>query len=71
MGKLAITGGTPVQKAQDERLFHWPIVNDAMRKAQADVLEAGNMSGTDIARRFEAEFAKLMVQCCNDDCNLN
>ena len=44
-------------KAQDEGLFHWPIVNDAMRAAQAQVLETGNMSGTDIARRFEASFA--------------
>ena len=57
MGKLAITGGTPVLKSQDEGLFHWPIVNDAMRAAQAQVLETGNMSGTDIARRFEASFA--------------
>ena len=57
MGKLAITGGTPGLKAQDEGLFHWPIVNDAMRAAQAQVLETGNMSGTDIARRFEASFA--------------
>ena len=57
MGKLAITGGAPVLKAQDEGLFHWPIVNDAMRAAQAQVLETGNMSGTDIARRFEASFA--------------
>ena len=29
-----------------------------MREAQAKVLEDGNMSGTDIARRFEADFAK-------------
>ena len=58
MSKLAILGGTPVINKPDETLFHWPIVNDAMRKAQADVLEAGNMSGTDIARRFEGEFAK-------------
>ena len=58
MGKLAITGGTPVLKEMDKQLFHWPIVNDAMRKAQADVLETGNMSGTDISRRFEADFAK-------------
>ena len=58
MGKLALTGGSPVLERQDEGLFHWPIVNDAMRRAQADVLEAGNMSGTDIARRFEDEFAK-------------
>lgn len=57
MKKLAILGGESVIKKPDESLFHWPIVNDAMRKAQADVLETGNMSGTDIARRFEAEFA--------------
>ena len=58
MGKLAINGGSPVISAHDEALFHWPIVNDEMRRAQADVLESGNMSGTDIAARFEAEFAK-------------
>ncbi len=58
MSKLAILGGEPVIKKPDESLFHWPIVNDAMRKAQADVLEAGNMSGTDIARRFEDRFAE-------------
>ena len=57
MAKLALVGGTPIQSRQDEGLFHWPIVNDAMRAAQAKVLEDGNMSGTDIARRFEAEFA--------------
>ena len=60
MSHLALLGGTPVMSASDykERMFHWPIVNDAMRKAQLDVLEAGNMSGTDISKRFEEEFAK-------------
>ena len=60
MSHLALLGGTPVMKADEykARMFHWPIVNDAMRKAQLDVLEAGNMSGTDISRRFEQEFAK-------------
>ncbi len=58
MGKLAITGGTPVQTSYPEELFHWPVVNDAMRRAQLEVLESGNMSGTDIAERFEAEYAK-------------
>ena len=58
MGKLAIVGGAKVMAEADETLFHWPIVNDAMRAAQAKVLNDGNMSGTDIARRFEAEFAK-------------
>ena len=58
MSKLAIVGGNRVQEKADESLLHWPIVNDAMRAAQAKVLDDGNMSGTDIARRFEAEFAK-------------
>ena len=60
MSKLAILGGERViaEKDVDKGLFHWPIVNDAMRAAQAKVLEDGNMSGTDIARRFEADFAK-------------
>lgn len=57
MGELAITGGRRVLAERDESLFHWPIVNDAMRAAQAAVLEAGNMSGTDIARKFESRFA--------------
>ena len=47
MSKLALYGGTPILKENPEHLFHWPIVNDAMRKAQLDVLEAGNMSGND------------------------
>ena len=60
MSKLAILGGERViaEKDVDKGLFHWPIVNDAMRAAQAKVLEDGNMSGTDIARKFEADFAK-------------
>lgn len=56
--KLAILGGTPVIEKNDAQLFHWPIVNDAMVAAQTKVLMDGNMSGTDIAREFEAEFAK-------------
>ena len=58
MSKLALYGGTPVLKENPEHLFHWPIVNDAMRKAQLDVLEAGNMSGNDITAKFEEQFAK-------------
>ena len=58
MAKLALMGGTPLLATMDEQLFHWPIVNDAMIAAQTKVLLDGNMSGTDISRRFEAEFAK-------------
>ncbi|MBP5640618.1 MAG: DegT/DnrJ/EryC1/StrS family aminotransferase [Victivallales bacterium] len=60
MSKLAIFGGTPVisESEHDESLFHWPIVNDAMRKAQEKVLNDGNMSGTNISKEFEAKFAE-------------
>jgi len=55
--KLAILGGTPVIDRQDDALFHWPIVNDAMRAASTAVLDEGVMSGTDRARKFEEGFA--------------
>jgi len=58
MSKLAFYGGTPVLDKSPRELFHWPIVNDAMRQAQTDVLNSGNMSGTDISRKFEQEFAR-------------
>ena len=60
MGKLAMYGGTPVFRVEDlpRDLYKWPIVNDAMLKAQADVLETGNMSGTNISRQFEEKFAE-------------
>ena len=77
MGKLALYGGTPVIQKEElpENLFHWPIVNDAMRKAQADVLETGNMSGTDISRKFEEKFAewhgcKYALAHCNGTASL-
>lgn len=57
MSKLAIVGGSKTIEKADETLFHWPIVNQAMIDAQTKVLVDGNMSGTDIARKFEAEFA--------------
>ncbi len=60
-GKLAVLGGTPVMaKAEAEtfaQLFAWPIVNEAMRKANDRVLCAHKMSGTDIADEFERKFA--------------
>ena len=57
MRKLALYGGTPVLAAKDvpKEIFHWPIVNDAMRQVQLEVLETGNMSGTDISRQFHAK----------------
>ncbi|MBR4370740.1 MAG: aminotransferase class V-fold PLP-dependent enzyme, partial [Victivallales bacterium] len=57
MAHLAVQGGTPVLDKYPERMFHWPIVNDEMRKAMLDVLEDGNMSGLNITKQFETEFA--------------
>ena len=59
--KLALLGGAPLvskaEAADYKKLFHWPIVNDAMRKANDRVLCAGTMSGWDIADEFEKKFA--------------
>ncbi len=57
MSQLALLGGRKTLEKADEALFHWPIVNDAMIAVQTKVLTDGNMSGTDISRRFEDEFA--------------
>lgn len=58
MSKLAILGGTPVIEENMQELFHWPIVNEKMQKEVQEVLLTGNMSGTDISRKFEEGFAK-------------
>lgn len=57
MSKLALLGGTPVAATFNKPLFQWPIVTDEMIKAQEQVLRDGNMSGTDISKRFEEAFA--------------
>ena len=60
--KLAILGGTPVmseaERVADDDLFKWPIVNDAMRRANDKVLCEGSMSWTNIASEFEQKFAQ-------------
>lgn len=56
--KLAILGGKPVIAKKDDWLFHWPVVNEAMKRASTKVLEEGSMSGTDRSREFEEKFAK-------------
>ena len=70
--KLAILGGSksvPDTKNHKE-LFHWPIVTKEDEQAVLNVLRTGNMSGTDITKQFEAEFAEWMgtkyaLGCCN------
>jgi len=57
MSALALLGGTPTVKAEPAAMFKWPIVNEAMEAAVVQVLRDGNMSGTDISKRFERAFA--------------
>lgn len=57
MNELAIAGGEPAVPEHDPDLFHWPIVTAEDEQAVLEVLRAGTMSGTDITKRFEREFA--------------
>jgi perosamine synthetase len=55
---LAIQGGPKaVHGVLPDELFHWPIVTAEDEWAVVEVLRAGSMSGTDITRQFESEYA--------------
>jgi len=56
--KLAILGGPRKVKAEPSDTFTWPIVNKEIEEAVLEVLRAGNMSGTDVTKRFEEGFAR-------------
>ena len=40
-----------------EEMFHWPIVTAEDEEAVVAIMRAGIMSGTDVTRKFEKEFA--------------
>jgi len=54
---LALTGGPAAITREPGDAFTWPIVTDEDEQAVLEVLRSGNMSGTDVTRQFEAEFA--------------
>lgn len=54
---LACQGGPKAVTTAPGDLFTWPIVTGEDEAAVVDVLRRGAMSGTDITKRFEAEFA--------------
>jgi perosamine synthetase len=54
---LAILGGPKAVHAEQPDLFAWPIVTAEDERAVLEVLRAGKMSGWDITRQFEAEYA--------------
>ncbi len=59
---LAIDGGPQANPggANQEELFHWPIVTTEDEQAVLAVLRAGTMSNNDITKKFEAEFAAYL-----------
>ncbi|MBI2193777.1 MAG: DegT/DnrJ/EryC1/StrS family aminotransferase [Planctomycetes bacterium] len=55
--KLALLGGVRCVQGDHRDLFQWPIVTEEDEQAVLEVLRAGKMSGTDVTRKFETEYA--------------
>lgn len=58
MEELAILGGPKAVQKDPEDIFAWPIITEEDEQATLEVLRSGNMSGIDIAKEFEKEFAE-------------
>ncbi len=57
MSKLAIFGGAKAVQTDPGNMFTWPIITKEIEEAVLEVLRAGNMSGTDVTKKFEEEYA--------------
>ncbi|MBP1988407.1 DegT/DnrJ/EryC1/StrS family aminotransferase [Paenibacillus eucommiae] len=55
--KLALLGGPKAVGQVEAEMFHWPIVTEEDEAAVLEVLRKGTMSGTDVTKKFEQEFA--------------
>jgi len=55
--KLALLGGPKAITSEYDDLFRWPIVTEEDEQAMLEVLRAGSMSGSEVTRQFEAEYA--------------
>lgn len=55
--ELALLGGTRVVRSDYKEMFKWPIITAEDEEAALDVLRNGKMSGTEVTKRFEREFA--------------
>lgn len=58
MSELAIFGGPKAITSDPGDMFAWPIITEEDEQAVLDVLHKRAMSGTDISKQFEKEFAK-------------
>jgi dTDP-4-amino-4,6-dideoxygalactose transaminase len=57
MSKLAVLGGEKAGKSDPKDIFAWPIITKEIEDAVLEVLRRGAMSGTDVTKEFEKEFA--------------
>ena len=55
--KLALLGGPKTVVSDPGDIFTWPIITKEDEDAVLEVLRRGGMSGTDVTRQFEKEFA--------------
>jgi len=55
--ELAINGGPKAITSEPDDVFDWPIITPEDEAAVLDVLRRRAMSGTDVTRQFEQEFA--------------
>lgn len=56
--RLAIFGGTRAVTGEHESIFGWPIITREDESAVLEVLRRGGMSGTEVTKQFEKEFAE-------------
>jgi perosamine synthetase len=57
MESLALLGGPSAVQVDPGDILRWPIITPEIEEAVLAVLRAGNMSGTDVTREFEREYA--------------
>jgi len=55
--KLAIFGAEKAVKTDPGDMFTWPIITPEIEESVLEVLRRGAMSGTDVTKKFEAEYA--------------
>jgi len=56
--KLALLGGPKAVTKDWAESVRWPIITSEDEKAVLEVLRSGDMSGTDVTKQFEQEFAE-------------
>ncbi|MBT4820789.1 MAG: aminotransferase class I/II-fold pyridoxal phosphate-dependent enzyme, partial [Lentisphaerae bacterium] len=54
---LAILGGPKAVQTAVGDMFTWPIISEEAECAALDVIRRGAMSGVDVSKEFEAEYA--------------